>query len=56
MSSTAIIVAWFHRKPQSIMKSFCRRFLQFNNKLDVNSEPFGFSTIVTYSSGGCWSV
>jgi hypothetical protein len=20
------------------------------------SEPFGFSTIVTYSSGGCWSV
>jgi hypothetical protein len=22
----------------------------------LRSEPFGFSTVITYSFGGCWSV
>jgi hypothetical protein len=24
--------------------------------VSLRSEPFGFSSIITYSSGGCWSV
>jgi hypothetical protein len=53
---------WIYLLPSTQQTIGCNVFF-YNDMFQLTrvivrlcSEPFGFSTIVTYSSGGCWSV
>jgi hypothetical protein len=56
-----MLMYWIYFLPSTQQTIGCNGFYNDMFRLPriivrLCSEPFGFSTIVTYSSGGCWSV
>jgi hypothetical protein len=55
------LVYWIYLLPSTQQTVSCNGFYNDMFRLArgivrLRSEPFGFSSIITYSSGGCWSV